>query len=147
MIITEKDYNSLELQEYYENHPRWIITIKNEKDEEFFARPNKHPAECWKELRRFLVDNKNYEVIGMMVGFRDNLIALPAQAEGYYFRCSILATYNWEKHSFIIGALENGILTVAKYELPEVIYLGSEQRNPLEAEESLIWRKNNQPCI
>ena len=105
MIITQKDYNSVELQELYENHPRWVVTLKNNKDEEFFSRPTAHPSDCWRELGKYLSENPEYQIIGMMVGFRDNLVALPLFADGYFFRCSILATHGWEKHSFIFGVL------------------------------------------
>jgi hypothetical protein len=133
MIITEPHENSIILQELYENHPRWVVILNNGK----MVRSNEFPSESWKELGLYVKEN-SLKIESFCIAFRDNYIGFPVGADGYFFRCSILATHGWEKHSFIAGYLKDGILSVEKYELPELSYLGRETRDISSAGQSLI---------
>lgn len=121
-------------QELYENHPRWQITLSDGRT----VYQGLDAGQSWKDLRNYLLENPQLKIVKMFIGFRDNTVALPDNAEGYFFRCSIIATYNWSKRSYIIGILKDGVLELDKWELPEMIYCQHEQRDPSTAEESLI---------
>ncbi len=128
-----------ELQERIERVARWQVTLSDGRtvyqvDED---------GEDWKSLRKYLLENPEIHITKMFVGFRSNCIPLRDNAEGYFFRCSILATPGWEKKSYIVGVVYDGALIVNKYELPEMIDLGQERRDIEEAGESLIFCKGN----
>lgn len=130
------------LRERWESKSRWHITLSDGtevyQDDERSGRPS------WKDLRDFLIDNPHLSISKMYFGFRDNCVSLPDEADGYYFRYGLLSSFGgFEKHSFLVGYLEEGYIKVMKYELPEMTYLGEEIRDYASAGESLIVCNKN----
>ena len=127
-------------QEVYENIPRWEVQLSDGRKvyQGFDA------AQSWKDLRKFLIENPSLKITALYAAFRDNYIIVKENADGYFFRCSILATYNWSKLSFILGYITDGILTVEKWELPEMTFLGKENREFDLDDESVIL--NGRTC-
>lgn len=139
MITTELDDY---LKERAELKSRWEVVLSDGRS--VYQDDERHGEPSWKRLRRYLELYPLLSIVKMKFGFRDNTIQLPDYADGYFFRYSILSCWGaWEKHSFICGHLIDGILTVMKYELPEMQYLGSEVRPIDESGESLILCPNN----
>jgi hypothetical protein len=138
MITTQWDAY---LQERYENKSRWQVSLSNGMV--VYQDDERNGESSWKLLRRYLLDNEDVYIIGMFVGFRDNIIQLPDNADGYFFRNALLSCINeWEKHSFIVGTLvDDSHISVSKYELPEMTFLGTELRHIDDAGESLILCK------
>ncbi len=134
LITTEwDDY----LQERMELKSRWEVTLSNGvrvfQDDERQGRPS------WIGLKEYLSLNPELHIVRMFMGFRDHIIVLPENCDGYFFRYALISCWGaWEKHSFIIGTLNDGVLSVDKYELPEVVFMGTEIRSIDDAGESLI---------
>lgn len=126
-----------DLQERYENKSRWQVTLSDGRT----VYQVQDGGEDWKELRNYLLENSSIYIVKMFVGFRDNCCPLPDNAEGYFLRLGLLATYGWEKHSFIVGILKDGVLELEKYETPEMTFLGKETRSIDGAGESLITNR------
>ena len=143
MITTEF---SPELQEVYECKPRWEVILSDGRT----VYQGWDVGESWKALRLHLMENPEITITKMFIGFRDNTFSLPENADGYFFRCGILSCWGqWEKHSFIVGTLEwdKEEITVHKYDLPEMIFMGTEQRSIEDSHESLIICKKNEKML
>ncbi len=131
------------LKERWESKSRWHITLSDGtevyQDDERAGRPS------WLDLSDYLKEHPGLTIRSMYFGFRDNTVQLPDNADGYFFRYGLLASWGgFEKHSYIAGYLQDGVLTVLKYELPEMAYLGTETRNIEDAGPSLIVCKNEE---
>lgn len=134
MVTTEFDAHLLER---YESKPRWEVTLSDGR--KVYQDDERQGDSSWKFLRKYLEVNPSLSIAKMFIGFRDNTYALPDNAEGYFFRNSVLSCWGaWEKHSFIVGILEDGLVKVKKYELPELSFLGDEVRTIEDSGESLI---------
>ncbi len=151
MITTQWDEY---LQERYENKPRWQVVLSN--GQTVYQDDERYGESSWRLLRTWLLLNEGIQIVSMFVGFRDNVHSLPDNADGYFFRNSVMASFDkWEKHSFIIGTLSHidvhGVnqpeLTVWKYDLPEMICMGEEKREIDTAGESLILCKKNERVL
>lgn len=138
MITTQWDSY---LQERYENKPRWQVTLSDGRI--VYQDDERQGMSSWKLLYHYLMENEDINIVSMFIGFRDNIFQLPNNADGYFFRNALLSCINeWEKHSFIVGVLTDATtITVNKYELPEMTFLGTETRNIEDAGESLILCK------
>lgn len=134
MITTQLDSD---LIERYENKPRWEVTLSDGRT--VYQDDERQGEASWKRLRLYLLDNPHLSISKMFIGVRDNTFSLPDNAEGYFFRNSILSCWGqWEKHSFVVGTLQGSTIKVFKYELPELVLLGEEERSIEDAAESLI---------
>ena len=125
------------LRERWESKSRWHIILSDGtevfQDDERAGRPS------WLDLSDFLTENPSLTIRSMYFGFRDNTVQLPDNADGYFFRYGLLSSWGgFEKHSYLVGYLQDGVLTVLKYELPEMTYLGTETRDMESAGQSLI---------
>lgn len=134
LITTELDEH---LRERCELKSRWEVTLsdgtKVYQDDERQGRPS------WLNLKEYLTLHPTLAIAKMFMGFRDNVIILPDNAEGYFFTYGLLASWGeWEKHRFLVGTLKDKIVTINSYELPEVGHLGEETRTLEECGEGLI---------
>lgn len=135
MIITQKDEF---LEERWECKSRWEVVLSDGRT--VYQDDERSNSISWKNLRNYLIENPDLRITKFYIGFRDNVFNLPENADGYYFRNSVLASWGseFEKHSFLAGYLKDGVLRVYKYELPEMRFLGEEIRNIEDSGESLI---------
>lgn len=118
-----------------EGHSRWVAKLSNGENiyqDDFRTYDNfsdERRYSTWTRLRYYCYDNNLY-IVGMLLQFRSNVQHLPENAEGYYFCKSILGSLasakNW--HFFVAGAVQNGILTVNRWRVPELIVTEQEVR-------------------
>lgn len=132
------------INDKYESETRWIITLSDGRkvyqDDE---RPGLSEPSTWKRLKTFLQENPELSVIGMTVGFRDNIINVGDNADGYYFcKAALGDLFSGANMGFYVcGTLKDGELHVKRRKIPELIVVEEEQRDPLTAGDCLICRK------
>jgi hypothetical protein len=105
------------------------------------ARPGTDPASAWLRLRDFIHNTDFIEITDFWLEFRGHAVKpLPLNAEGYFFCKSSSAELNGgaTHHFMLIGALQSGRLLVQRWSVPELIHMGTEERNPKEAGQRLI---------
>lgn len=129
----------------YEDKVRWIVTLSDgRKVYQDDDRPGLSEPVAWKRLRTFLQENENLSIVGMTIGFRDHIINIGDNADGYYFCNAILGeiTTGLNLGFYICGTLKDGILMTTMWKIPEIIPFETENRDPLKAGECLICQKN-----
>lgn len=142
LSFVEDDY----LREAYETYPRLVITLSDGRivysDDE---RPGQK-APTWVRLRNFLEKNPEIFITKVTAGFRDNILNIGDDADGYFFVKSAFAAIDSAKtlSMWVLGTYENNILKTKRYLVPEMILVEEEIRDPLKAGECLICRQNVQ---
>jgi len=137
MICTTKDQYIVNYQETY---PCWVVTLSSGLvvfQDDF--RPGIEPHSAWERLYHYCHANDDY-ISKMIVRFRSNVQSLPENADGYYFskgvRAGIYAVRTL--HLFFTGTLNNGLLEVQCWKVPEMIPELIEERDPHKAGLCLI---------
>jgi len=123
-------------RELWESKARWCVTLSNGLN--VYRNDEQIGTSSWVLLRNFLLENPEIKIVKMFIGFRDNTVALPDNADGYYFRNSVIGSLSGSKSSFLAGVLEDNVCKVGKWEIPEMQFIGNEIRPLEEAGESLI---------
>jgi hypothetical protein len=127
----------------YEGETRWIVVLSNGlsvyQDDD---RPDIHPPSAWERLHNYCKETGNYPV-NMRIQFRSHTESLPENAEGYYFVKSVLGEFGSNRtwHFFVTGVLENGIIKVNKWKVPELIPTEYEERE-VKLDDVCLIRKN-----
>lgn len=133
------------INERYESESRWIVTLSDgRKVYQDDDRPGVFPNSAWVRLGTFLENTPELSIVGMSIGFRDHIIQVGDNADGYYFVKSACGSPGSEVTLgfYVVGTLSNGILSVQSWKIPEIILTYEETRNPLEAGECLICPQN-----
>ena len=105
------------------------------------GRPGLEPRSAWLRLRaRVLAGGPR--VRRLWAGFRSNQHRgiLPADADGYFFAKAVLGSPDEPEtlSFFLLGALAGGVLTVQKWQVPEMVLVSVEERDPATAGECLL---------
>ena len=142
MICTEIDSF---LKEYQERNQCWIVKLNSGlvvyQDD---GRKNTVNS-AWERLKEYCAENNDY-IVDMSIGFRSNRHSLPSNADGYFFCKSAAGFFGCNKtiHSIVVGTLNDNILTVTTWKVPEMLNQSSEFRDPEKADICLIRKNINQ---
>lgn len=115
---------------------RWIVQLCNGdtvyQDDE---RPG-FDLTAWERLVNHCKHSGLY-IVGMKLQFRSHIEVIEPNADGYFFRKSILGSLGKpgdkrppDVHYYLVGVLKDDILTVSKWRVPELIVEGVEERDP-----------------
>lgn len=123
-------------REQWERYARWEVVLSDgttvyRNDEEI-------GESAWVLLGEYLKDNPRLSITQFKFGFRDNYRTLKENAEGYFFRNSVVGSLAGSQSSFLVGILQDGKILVEKWEIPEMLYQGTEERTIESANLSLI---------
>ena len=142
MCVCKKMDNFLE--SYIEAKPRWEVVLNNgEKIYQDDDRPGVQPSSAWRRLYKYCAENELH-IVEMMIGFRNNIHILPRNMDGYFFSKGSLGCFGSTKtlSLFIVGTLQNNILKVTHWKVPEMLEQETEIRNIESAGECLIKRNS-----
>ncbi len=132
------------MEMYAESNPHWRLVLNNGQHVyQDDHRPGETPTSAWLRLREYCETNNLY-IVDMNIRFRDNAYALPSNMDGYYFSLGVRAGLSCPVAMplFFVGTLQNEVLMVQCWKVPEMLYEWTEERGLGEAVECLI-RKNN----
>ena len=132
------------INDRYESQTRWIATLSDgRKVYQDDDRPGLSINSAWIRLGNFLKENQELKIVGMTIGFRDHIVNVGDNADGYFFCKSAFAGTgsNITIGMYLVGTLVGHTLNVKRYQIPEIILVEEEIRNPFEAGECLICPK------
>lgn len=103
-------------------------------------RPGVYPESAWKRLKQYCELN-NLGIKFMRISFRKNVQDIGRDAEAFFFCKSVLGWYGSGKNYnyYIVGTINDGILTTKKWEVPPLLMKEEEIRDIGKYEECLIW--------
>lgn len=139
MICTQHDNY---IVEYQENNPSWTVTLESGltvfQDD---LRPGVEPHSAWERLYNYCHLNNDY-VKSMTIRFRSNVHHISDNADGYYFSKGArgLLCSTRTINLFFVGTLNQGILRVQCWKVPEMLPEAIEERNIEKAGLCLISR-------
>ena len=96
----------------------WIATL-SDGSEVWQDIPKEDDPEysTWEEFRSL-----SPKIVGLKIKFRSHIEELPPNADGYYFRKSIIADLPGENvHCYVAGYIQNNVLYKIWYRIPEII--------------------------
>jgi hypothetical protein len=101
------------------------------------------PHSAWLRLREYVAE-RNLWVTSLGITFRSHrqLGVIPDDADGYFFCKSSLGSFG-ERETlafYLIGSLTGGKLVVQQWQVPELVYVGAEERDPTKSGPCLIVR-------
>jgi hypothetical protein len=105
------------------------------------GRPGASPPSAWLRLQTFLLERPDLRILGFSLRFRDNFHRMVVGASPtYFFRKAISAVVgSSERADFIlIGTIENAIIKLTRWKVPELILMGVEERPVPESGEGLL---------
>lgn len=108
-------------------------------------RPGVYPESAWIRLKQHCQDTGLF-IKSMKVAFRSHEIDIGEDADGFYFckGASAFMTSNITNELYIVGTLNDGMLRVEKWKVPELIKEGTELRNATIAGDCLISRHDKE---
>lgn len=125
--------------EVWLNTTRWVVKLSNgEVITQDDSRPGEQPPQAWLRLAEYVQVN-GLRITQMWLEFRDLAKAhLPANAAGYFFKHSIMASVNTGANFrfYLIGYLDGDKVRVQRWKVPELILTEQEDRDP--ANEDLV---------
>ena len=111
---------------------RWIVTLDDDtivyQDDagEGELRPGSDLS-AWERLQNYCSKNNNY-VVSMKLQFRSHIEYMPSNAEGYFFRRSILGGLGKPNSDrppdvffYLVGILKDGMVNIQKWRVPELL--------------------------
>lgn len=122
-------------EEIMVDSPRWEATLSN--GVKCYHDPS--IPSSWQELKKYC-EEESLKVKELKIGFRSNVIDIPSDKEGYFFRMM-------ERHQcfgtdtmylFVVGYVEDNVIKTRKYKVPEMTLDDIEERNIDEYKESII---------
>ena len=126
------------IQNYIECNPSWMVVLNNgttvyQDDGRF------EPNSAWERLGIYCKQNGLY-ITDMQIRFRTNIKKLPSNKDGYFFCKMARGMFGGPKtlHLFLVGYLEDGLLNLTKWKVPEMLEETSEIRDPAGADICLI---------
>ena len=104
-------------------------------------RPEVYPESAWVRLKQYCKETGLY-IKSMKVAFRSHEVDVGEEEDGVYFckGASAFMTSNITNELYIVGTLNDGVLRVEKWKVPELIKEGTELRNASIAGDCLISR-------
>jgi hypothetical protein len=133
MIVFEESDREVEFRE---GNARWIATLS---DGRTAYDNNREDVSTWSELHDFCYANGIW-ITKLYAHFRSNYIHLPSGKEGYFFTRSVLGSLmeGSNTYYFLLGYIEDNVVKIQKYRIPEMILVETEERNPVGMERQLI---------
>lgn len=137
MLCTLKDDY---VANYQEHNPCWIVTLNSGLvvyQDDF--RPGLKLHSAWQRLHEYCKSHDEY-ITNMTIKFRSNAHRLPPNADGYYFSKGARGALCLDRTIglFFVGTLNDGVLNVTCWKVPEMMPETTEQRNPHKAGLCLI---------
>lgn len=125
-------------QDRFEGEPRWEVALNN-GEYIYMDDGYGNPPSAWIRLKEYCSKHKLW-ITKMLFGFRSNTRTLPENADGYFFCKGALGSMGSDKtiHYFIVGTLQNGILTTTKWRVPEMLEQETENRDSSLYQDCLI---------
>lgn len=107
------------------------------------GRPGVYPESAWTRLKQYCHDN-TLGIKFMRISFRSHIKDVGKDAQAFFFCKSVLGGLFSAKniHYYIVGTVQNGILTTKKWEVPALLPHEEEIRDIDKYEECLIWTKD-----
>lgn len=145
MICTTEDNYVLE---YRETMPSWIVWLNSGlavfQDD---GKPGVEEYSAWIRLRNYCQETGDY-IVGMMIRFRSNTHSLPENADGYYFGKGARGSFELPKthQLFYVGTLQNDVLNVECWKVPEMLYEYTEQR-PIDEDNPCLIKRNTSQSL
>lgn len=145
MICTEYDDY---IQDYQERLPSWVVGLNSGlvifQDD---LRPGVEPHSAWERLYEYCQETGDY-IQSMRIQFRKNRHQLSEHADGYYFSKGARGCFGMTRtiQLFFVGILNQGVLNVTCWKVPEMMKEKTEERDPTKAGICLI-RNNAIPLI
>lgn len=148
-----KDYRLYyEQDEWISNHiegnTRWVVKLSNglhiyQDDHRTYPEFNdERRYSTWTRLRHYCYD-MGPNVEEMWLQFRSNRCDLPANKGGYYFCKSVLGSpFMKTQHFFKTGVVENGIIVMWEWRIPELAQQEIEPREIVKNDICLILRED-----
>lgn len=125
------------LRERWLSEVRWVVNLSNgEQVIQDDGRPGCEPASAWLRLGEYVREHR-LRIEAMWIQFRhEPPIRMPIGAAGYFFRKSQGALLNTDINFFfyLVGYLQDEQVVVKRFQVPELIELETELRNPLDTE-------------
>jgi hypothetical protein len=134
-----RDYNC-----FIESNPRWEVNLNNNEHVVMDCdNINISIRNSWLRLKNYCLMNDLY-IVDMIIGFRSNIFSLPSNMDGYFFCKGVRGAFGVPKtmQLFFVGALQNGVLEVSCWKVPEMLKEKTENRNIAENLECLITKNN-----
>ena len=131
------------MEHYAEGNPIWIVTLSNgETVYRDDGRPGLLTHNAWRRLYHYCETN-SLCITSMTIGFRDNRYALPVGQDGYYFALGARGMFGSAKTAqlFFVGTLQNEVLRVQCWKVPEMIQEDEEVRSVEGCGECLIKKR------
>jgi hypothetical protein len=127
------------MKDYTESNTIWTVCLNNKEtvyqDDHRDIRNN-----SWLTLKEYCNKNNLY-ITNMSISFRNNVHVLPSDADGYYFAKGVRGFFGYKKNInlFFVGTLQNGVLEVSSWKVPELLKDYTEIRN--------LQDKENHTCL
>lgn len=139
MICTQRDNYVVN---YQESNPSWIVELESGLvvfQDDF--RPGVEPFSAWERLYNHCHTEKDY-IRGMTIKFRSNAQRIPDNADGYYFSKGVRGALFLTRtiNLFFVGTLNEGVLRVQCWKVPEMLPEAIEERDIKKAGLCLISR-------
>lgn len=134
------NYEDPFIRERYLVSPRWVCILSNGEtiyqDDGRFS--NQIPT--WTRLKKY-IENSDLKIKNLYIQFRSNKqFPLPENSDAYLFCNSVIGSPGMVTLGFfIIGFVENGILKVQRWKIPELVLIEEETREIEKNERFLIW--------
>ena len=143
MICTEYDDY---VRDYQEMYPSWVVGLHSGLvvyQDDYRV----EPYSAWERLYNYCQENNDF-IQSMRIQFRSNVHQLPDHADGYYFSKGVRGCWGMTKtmQLFFVGILNQGVLNVTCWKVPEMMKEVTEERDPTKAGICLI-RNNAIPLI
>lgn len=128
-------------RDYAEGNPRWIVKLNNGQNVYSFDHHEVKTESSWVKLKKYCEENKLY-IVDMKIHFRSNIVSLPENQNGYFFRRGILASLlsEYSQHFMYVGYLDREQIVVKKYQVPAMLLDDTELRTVEGNEDSLILK-------
>lgn len=109
------------------DEPYWIVELNNgDKIYQDDNRPG-FSLSAWDRLYDYCKNNNLY-IKNIWIKFRSNIVSMPSDKDGYWFKKGLLAGFRKDNgrrfkdvNFFIFGYIENNIMKVIKWRIPELI--------------------------
>ncbi len=127
------DYINIDVNHGGIHITRWIVTLDDGiiVYQDDVGQGNLRPGSeltSWERLQNYCRNNNNY-IVAMKLKFRSHTENMPSNAEGYFFRRTILGGIGIQRtfrvipdtFFFLVGILKDGKVTIQKWRIPELI--------------------------
>lgn len=143
------DYNLCrEDDDYVRERVRWVVDLSDGttvyQDDD---RPGVTPTSAWPRLKAYC-DEQGVSIIRMRLQFRTNVIALPANAPGYFFVKTANIAIGGDSvniRGYRVGILAGTDIYVTHYVVPELEVLDKDVRPLAGSEEMVIINYGENP--